>query len=229
MRKLSVLIVEDQPALLRGIKDNFEMQGYEALTEMTGDRGLEVALASRPDLLVLDVMLPKMNGFEVCRRLREEGFANPIIMLTAKDQESDIVQGLNLGADDYVTKPFSIRELLARANAFLRRKQAELPDVRTVGDYAFDTQERKLTKDGEEVSLTPKEAGVLELLTRRPGRVVTRDVLLDSVWGFAAGVSSASLERCVSTVRSSVERVEVAAEMIVTVRDVGYRFEASDA
>ena len=119
----SVLIVEDDPTMLRGLKDNFEFEGYRVITAADGEAGLKAALDGRPDLIVLDIMLPKINGYEVCRLIRQEGLDMPIIMLTAKGQESDIVLGLNLGADDYVTKPFSIKELLARASAFLRRRR----------------------------------------------------------------------------------------------------------
>ena len=223
MRKWSVLIVEDEAALMRGIRDNFAFEGYETLTAMTGEKGYEVAKEARPDLVILDVMLPRMNGFEVCRLLREEGFENPIIMLTAKDQEQDIVQGLNLGADDYVTKPFSIKELLARSNAFLRRKRKDIPDTRSFGDYTLDLKARKLVKGDGEVTLTPKEFGVLEVLSRRPGRVVTRETLLDTVWGLAAAVSSGSLERCISTLRSKIERNAHAPNLIKTIREVGYQ------
>jgi DNA-binding response OmpR family regulator len=228
MRKLSVLIVEDEAALLRGIRDNFAFEGYETLTARTGEQGYEIARAEQPDLVILDVMLPRKNGFEVCRQLRDEGFESPIIMLTAKDQEQDIVQGLNLGADDYVTKPFSIKELLARSKAFLRRKQREMPDVRVFEGFTLDLKDRKLSRSGEDVALTPKEFGVLELLSRRPGRVVTRETLLDAVWGYTAAVSSGSLERCVSTLRSKIELNPQNPNLITTVREVGYRFQVTD-
>lgn len=227
MRKSTVLIVEDEAALMRGIRDNLEFQGYEVLSAMTGEQGYKTARAERPDLVLLDVMLPRMNGFEVCRLLREEGFESPIIMLTAKDQEQDIVQGLNLGADDYVTKPFGIKELLARVHAFLRRKELDQPDARQVGDFELSVKDRKLYREGREVPLTPKEAGVLELLTRRPGRVVTRETLLDVVWGYSAAVGSSSLERCVSTLRGKIELNPQTPVLIRTVREVGYRFENS--
>lgn len=227
MRKSTVLIVEDEPALLRGIRDNFEFNGYEALIAVNGEQGYETALKRKPDLIVLDIMLPKMNGFEVCRLLREEGIECPIIILTAKDQEEDIVRGLNLGADDYVTKPFGIKELIARSNAFLRRRQKEAPDLRSFGCFVLDVKERVLGHRGRPIDLTPKEFGVLELLTRRPGRVMTRDLLLDNVWGFGAAVGSGSLERCISTLRSKIEPFSDSPN-IVTVREVGYRFEPKD-
>src|SRR5260370_32026897 len=151
-----VLIIEDDPALLRGLKDNFEAQKYRVNLARDGREGLSAALASPPDLLLLDIMLPKMNGYEICRAIRAKQLEMPIIMLTAKGQEEDVIRGLELGADDYVTKPFSIRELLARAKAFLRREQAVPATLFQFGDCKLDLTAHKLFRNGEEVSLTTK-------------------------------------------------------------------------
>src|SRR5215475_177354 len=153
MHSPSVLIIEDDAALLRGLRDNFESQDYSVQIARDGHEGLSAALANPPDLLLLDLMLPKMNGYEICRALRARQLEMPIIMLTAKDQEQDIVRGLELGADDYVTKPFSIRELLARAKAFLRRRQSMAPELVQFGDCQLDGAGHKLFRRGREVVL----------------------------------------------------------------------------
>src|SRR5690606_780434 len=159
-------------AMLRGLRDNFTRKGYDVETASDGERGLELALNGRPDLVVLDIMLPKMNGYEICKTLRDEGFDMPIIMLTAKDQESDVVLGLNIGADDYVAKPFSIREFMARAQAHLRRSQrkAEHGILSAFGPFVLDRGSKRLLRDGIEVPLTPKEYRLLDLFLESAGR-----------------------------------------------------------
>ena len=155
---------------LRGLKDNFAYAGYTVLTAADGEKGLETALDARPDLIVLDIMLPKINGYEICRLLRKEKLDMPIVMLTAKGEESDIILGLNLGADDYITKPFSIKELLARANAFLRRRrQQEQEEIYTFGDYTLNIPNRTLTQDGREIKLSPKEFKLLDYFVKNTG------------------------------------------------------------
>src|SRR4051812_10467690 len=174
MQASLVLIVEDDPALLRGLKDNFEAQSYRVHLARDGREGLALALSKSPDLILLDIMLPKMNGYEICRAVRAKRLEMPIIMLTAKGQEEDIVRGLELGADDYVTKPFSIRELLARAKAFLRRNDAPSIPVQ-FGDFSLDLTAHKLFRKGSEVAVTAKEFRLLEFFVKRPGRALTRD------------------------------------------------------
>jgi DNA-binding response OmpR family regulator len=227
MHASSVLIVEDDPALLRGLKDNFEAQNYLVQLARDGREGLSAALANPPDLLVLDIMLPKLNGYEICRALRAKRLEMPIIMLTAKGQEEDIVRGLELGADDYVTKPFSIRELLARAKAFLRRRDAAAPAVFQFGDCKLDLAAHKLFRNGEEVLLTAKEFRLLEFLTKRPGRALTRDQILDGVWGNDIMVNDRSVDRCVTTLRAKTEPDARHPRYIQTIRDIGYRFEGA--
>src|SRR6266478_6464893 len=168
----SILIIEDDPALSRGLKDNFEAQDYRVQLARDGREGLSAALANPPDLLVLDIMLPKLNGYELCRALRAKGLETAIIMLTAKGQEEDIIRGLELGADDYVTKPFSIRELLARAKAFLRRRVTAAPSVLRFGDCKLDFTAHKLFRNATEVFLTTKEFRLLEFFAKRPGRAL---------------------------------------------------------
>lgn len=221
----SILIVEDEPALLRGLKDNFEAAGYVVAVATDGDRAIHTARRIRPDLILLDIMLPGMNGYEICRSLREDGLDMPIIMLTAKNQESDIVLGLNLGADDYVTKPFGIRELLARARAFLRRRRPEEATAYSFGDFTLETTSRKLLKKGREVILAPKEFGLLEYLVQNAGRALTRDRLLNAVWGHDILVTARSVDRCVNTLRAKIEKKPDAPVFIKTVRAIGYRFD----
>jgi|SRR4051794_21702587 DNA-binding response OmpR family regulator len=223
MHRPSILIVEDDSALLRGLKDNFETQNYIVRTARDGDAGLTSALADPPDLVVLDIMLPKMNGFEICRAIRTKGLEMPIIIVTAKGQEQDIIRGLELGADDYVTKPFSIRELLARVKAFLRRQQQL--EVVGFGDCKIDLSAHKLFRHGNEVELTAKEFRLLQFFVRRPERALTRDQILDAVWGDAIIVNDRSVDRCVTTLRGKIEDDPHHPRHIKTIRDVGYRFE----
>jgi len=224
MHAPSILIIEDDAALLRGLKDNFEAQHYRVQIARDGREGLATALANPPDLLVLDIMLPKMNGYEICRGIRAKKLEMPIIMLTAKGQEDDIIRGLELGADDYVTKPFSIRELLARAKAFLRRQPSRSTMV-PFGECKLDLTAHKLFKNGAEVTLTAKEFQLLEFLVRRPGRALTRDQILDAVWGNDIIVNDRSVDRCVTTLRAKIERNPRAPAHIQTIRNIGYRFE----
>jgi DNA-binding response OmpR family regulator len=227
MHRSSVLIVEDDPALLRGLKDNFEARDYRVELARDGRAGLAAALANPPDLMVLDIMLPKLNGYEICRAVRGKGLEMPIIMLTAKGQEEDIVRGLELGADDYVTKPFRIRELLARAQAFLRRRKAAASTVFHFGDCKLDATAHKLFRQGKEIALTTKEFRLLEFFVRRPGRALTRDQILDAVWGNEIIVNDRSVDRCVTTLRAKIESDPHVPAFIQTIRDIGYRFEAA--
>jgi DNA-binding response OmpR family regulator len=221
----TVLIIEDDSTMLIGLKDNFEFKGYKVLTAADGERGLKAALNSKPDLIILDIMLPKINGYEICRLIREQKLAMPIIMLTAKGEESDIVLGLNLGADDYVTKPFSIKELLARAAAFLRRARKEVQDVYEFGGFRLDTSARRLTRKGKEVELSPKEFNLLEYFVKKPGRALTRDEILNAVWGYDCVVTSRSIDRFVTTLREKIEPDPSRPIFIHTIRQIGYRFE----
>jgi DNA-binding response OmpR family regulator len=223
----AVLIVEDDPTLLRVLSDNFAAAGYAVHAAADGEEGLAAARRVKPDLIVLDIMLPKINGYEVCRLLRRDRLDAAIIMLTAKGLETDVILGLNLGADDYVTKPFSIRELLARANAFLRRRRAGEQDVRRFGEFELDLGSHRLTWAGREVVLTPKEYDLLALFVRRAGRALTRDEILDLVWGDAFLVTRRSVDRCINSLRRKIEADPHHPAYIQTVREVGYRFEAS--
>jgi len=224
----TVLIIEDDSTnstMLRGLKDNFEFSGYGVFTAADGEEGLNAALDKKPDLIILDIMLPKINGYEICRLIRQENLDMPIIMLTAKGEESDIVLGLNLGADDYVTKPFSIKELLARAAAFLRRGRQTIQDIYEFADYRLDIPARKLTHKGKEIKLSPKEFGLLELFLKKPGRALTRNEILNAVWGYDCFVGARSIDRFVTTLRNKIELDPHSPTYIHTIREIGYKFE----
>jgi DNA-binding response OmpR family regulator len=221
----TVLIIEDDSSMLRGLKDNFEYAGYNVTTAIDGEEGLNTALNIKPDLILLDIMLPKINGYEICRLIRKEKLDMPIIMLTAKGEESDIVLGLNLGADDYVTKPFSIKELLARAAAFLRRRRQTELNIYEFSDFRLDIPSRKLTHNGIEIKLSPKEFNLLELFLKKQGRALTRDDILKSVWGYDCFTGSRSIDRFVTTLRNKIEPDPHNPVFIHTIREIGYKFE----
>ena len=221
----TILIIEDDATMLRALKDNFEFKDYHVLTATDGEEGLTAALNKKPDLIILDIMLPKINGYEICRLIRKENLDMPIIMLTAKGEESDIVLGLNLGADDYVTKPFSIKELLARAAAFLRRGRQTEQNVYEFAGYHLDIPARKLTHHRNEIELSPKEFKLLELFVKRPHRALTRDEILKTVWGYDCFVNSRSIDRFVTTLRSKIEPDPHNPTFIHTIREIGYKFE----
>ena len=222
-----ILIIEDDATLLRGLKDNFSAKGFLVETASDGETGLDRALSGAADVILLDIMLPKVNGYEICRAARESGSDVPIIMLTARGQEEDIILGLNLGADDYVTKPFRIRELIARVNAFLRRREGQKdPGASRFGDFELDTAAHKLFRNGDEVILTAKEFKLLEYFVSRQGRALTRDDILRNVWGNSIMVTGRSVDRCVTTLRGKIEADPRRPAFIHTVRDIGYRFES---
>jgi DNA-binding response OmpR family regulator len=220
-----ILIVEDDPALLRGLADTFTTAGCEVLTAADGEAGLRLALSADADLVLLDIMLPKVNGYEICRAMREHSLDTPVIMLTAKGQEEDVVLGLNLGADDYVAKPFRRQELVARVKAFLRRRGSERESIVRFGGYELDLRAHRLLRAGQEVELTAKEFRLLEYFARNAGRATTRDDILNAVWGNEVFVTPRSIDRCVTTLRAKIEADPHRPIYIQTVRDVGYRFE----
>ncbi len=221
----TVLIVEDDPVMLRGLRDNFDFEGYHVLTATDGESGLQEAMRANPDLIVLDLMLPKVNGYEICRYLREEGKDMPILMLTARGQEADIVLGLKLGADDYVTKPFSIRELLARADALLRRRRKAEPELHTWGDCRLDLAAHTFTRAGKPIALSPKEWDLLKFLVTNAGRALSRDTIMSSVWGYDCSVTPRSIDRFVTMLRHKIEPEPAKPRFIQTVREFGYRFD----
>jgi DNA-binding response OmpR family regulator len=219
-----VLLVKDEAALARGLSDTLRTNGFEVTVAGDGERGLDAATNGTVDIILLDVMLPKINGYEVCRAVRTRGIDVPILMLTARGHEADVVLGLNLGADDYIVKPFRAAELVARVRAFLRRRRSAPTTVR-FGDCEVDLTARKVRRNGADVVLTAKEFALLAYFAARPGCALSRDAILDAVWGHAVFVTPRSIDRCVATLRAKVEPTPHQPLYIQTIRDVGYRFE----
>jgi len=225
----TVLIIEDNPTMSRVLKDNFELKGYHVRTASDGEQGLNTALAERPDMIILDIMLPKINGYEVCSHIRKKNLDMPIIMLTAKDQESDVVLGLNLGADDYVTKPFSIKELLARTEAFMRRRKKDETTVFNFGDFQFDADKGTLTRKGKPVKLTPGEHKMLHLFLKKAGCALTCDEIRNNVWGYSRFITLRDIDNTVNTLREKVETDPDNPKFIHTIKMIGYKFELTEA
>lgn len=224
-----VLVVEDDRAILRGLTDNLADEGHEVLTALDGEEGLRIMRDEAPDLVVLDVMLPRLSGFDVCRRARRDGLAVPILMLTARGQEMDRVMGLDLGADDYLTKPFSVPELLARVRALLRRHGSPtgLPGSVAFDDVVVDFESFEATRNGRRISLAPKEFAVLRALVAREGKVVRRDELLMEVWGYDDPdrmPTTRTVDTHVATLRSKLEEDPASPVRLQTVHGVGYKF-----
>jgi two-component system alkaline phosphatase synthesis response regulator PhoP len=221
----TVLIIEDDAAMRRGLEDNFTLKGYYVLTARDGREGLNKAVDEKPDLIVLDIMLPEINGYEVCSLIRETGLDMPIIMLTAKSDDSDVVLGLNVGADDYVVKPFSIKVLLARAEAFLRRRTGPEQAVYEFADWRLDIGDRSLQREGRPVALSPGEFRMLHLFIQRSGCPLTREEIRAAVWGCSRFVSARDVDRTIRSLRSKVEADPDHPAYIRSVDSIGYRFD----
>jgi DNA-binding response OmpR family regulator len=223
-----ILVIEDDPAILRGLADSLRRESYEVLTAADGESGCRTAMEKHPDLLILDLMLPKLSGYEVCRQMRAKGLATPILMLTARGEEGDRVLGLDLGADDYVTKPFSLRELLARVRALLRRAQPPraLIDELRVNDVAVDFRKYEATAAGGPLELTRREFQLLRALASRPGEVVSRSELLDQVWGLDEYPTTRTVDTHIAALRAKIERDPARPEHLLTMRGVGYKWVA---
>jgi len=221
-----ILVIEDEPQMLLGLRDNLELEGYEVVTAADGDEGLAKAVAASPDLVLLDVTLPRKNGFEVCRELRARANATPIVILTARAQETEKVLGLELGADDYITKPFSITELLARVRAVLRRagtRQAGLETCR-IGDVDVDFRIHRATRNGERIEFTAREFDLLKFLVAHSGEVVTRDQILNQVWGYEESPTTRTIDNFVAKLRQKLEGTPHEPQHILTVHGAGYKF-----
>ncbi len=223
-----ILVVEDEPAIREGIKDTLELEDYEVMTAADGQEGLKLALSHDPDLVLLDVMMPKLSGFDVLRKLRENRIRGGIIMLTAKKAEEDKVRGLKLGADDYVTKPFSVVELLARVQAVLRRTEPPsdpLSDVR-FQDVSVNFESLEGTKGNRPLDLSPRHFKILRLFVENPGRVISRNELLDKVWGYDNFPTTRTVDNHIVQLRKQIEDVPSEPKIITSVRGVGYKFNA---
>jgi two-component system alkaline phosphatase synthesis response regulator PhoP len=215
-----ILVVEDDPAILRGLELNLQIEGFDTLSATDGARALE--LAPEADLIVLDLMIPRVHGYQVCERLRASGNNVPIILLSARNAEMDIVMGLELGADDYVTKPFRAAELVARARAHLRRRQPKT-DRWSFGQVRIDVERRLVVKAGEAVELTPREYDLLVFLVQNEGRAVTRDQILQAVWGETYFGTDRTVDNFVTRLRQKLDAPGDPVHFL-TVRGIGYRF-----
>ncbi len=222
-----VLVVEDDEAMAVALRDGFTYEGYDVTVARDGEEGLRGARENPPDLMILDVMLPKMTGLEVCKQLRGEGSQLPIIMLTARGQEIDKVLGLKLGADDYVTKPFSFMELMARVEAVLRRSQPGGLGHRSAyefGDMTVDMDRHDATKGGKPIELTPREFRLLGYLLEHRGEVVSREELLDAVWGYDTIPFTRTVDTHIAKLRKKIEDDASDPQHIITVHRLGYKF-----
>jgi len=221
-----ILVVEDEPAIALGLEDDLRMEGYDVEVARDGVTGSERGQGGTFDLIILDVMLPQKDGFEVCREVRRAGIRIPILMLTAKARETEKVMGLELGADDYVTKPFGTKELRARIKALLRRANGESdPDIFRFGDVAVDFARGEVRRNGLAVDLTPIEFKLLGLFIRARGRVLSRDQLIDGVWGKDAFTSARIVDNHIANLRRKIEEDPAEPVYLRNVRGLGYRFD----
>lgn len=221
-----ILIVEDDPGIQLSLKDEFESDGYHVFTTNEGEEALAMTRQKKPDLIILDLMLPDLDGYEVCKKLRNEGNNTPIIMLTVKDSEIDKVLGLEFGADDYVTKPFSLRELQARVKSIFRRIENYPTDLDTyiIGDTEFDFKKYEAKKAGQKIEYTPLEYHMIRLLVRHKGEVLTRDDFLDKIWGEDNLIVTArTVDSHIANIRKKIEDDPSNPRFIMSIRGVGYK------
>ena len=226
-----ILIVEDERAVARGLEYGLESEGFAVLLAENGSKALDLARTQKPHLILLDIRLPDISGFDVCRQLRGEGARMPILMLTARDEAIDKVLGLELGADDYVVKPYDLRELIARIRALLRRAYGELSETTlgktiTFGDVEIDLEQLRVARSGEPVFLTPTEFRLLRYLVENPRRPVSRAALIEAVWGYASDIGSdRTVDVHIRHLREKLEDDPANPRWIMTVRGAGYKFE----
>ena len=220
-----ILIVEDEPTLVLSLEEDLHRQGYSTGVATDGAQAIARGMQQQWDLILLDVMLPKVDGFDVCAELRRNGVKAPIILLTARTQEAEKILGLDAGADDYVTKPFSLRELRARIRAQLRRGSASVPRVVRLGECEVDLDRAEARRAGQRVDLTAQEFRLLEVLLRNPGRVMSRDQLIDAAWGQGMAITDRAVDTHVFNLRKKVEPVPAEPRFLIGVRGLGYRFE----
>jgi two-component system alkaline phosphatase synthesis response regulator PhoP len=230
-----ILIVEDDAAIALGLENALQGEGYETLTACLGPEGFRLAQEQQPNLLILDLMLPGMSGLEICKRLRDQGMETPVIMLTSKAEENDKVLGLELGADDYVTKPFSLRELLARVKAHLRRKETASPpatgaeqELYNFGEVVVNLKRHEVQKSGELQELTPREFRILKYFLAHPGEIISRDRLLEEVWGYEVYPTTRTIDSHIHLLRTHIESDPTTPQYIKTIHGVGYLFETEN-
>ena len=221
---MRILLIEDDIAISRLLKEGLEDESYAVDVAHDGSEGYRTASADEYDVIILDIMLPEMNGYEVCRALRKDGNKTPILMLTARDAERDIVEGLDTGADDYLAKPFSFDVLLARIRALLRRPNEKLEEILQVGDLKLDPSLKKVTRASQEINLTAKEYGVLEYLMRNKGKVLSKEQIISHVWDFDADVLPNNVELFIMFLRRKIDK-PFKSKLIHTVSGFGYKLE----
>ena len=221
---MRILLIEDDTAIARSLKEGLEDEVYAVDVAHDGDEGYRTATADDYDVIILDVMLPEMNGYEVCRALRQDGNQTPILMLTARDAERDIVEGLDMGADDYLAKPFSFEVLLARLRALLRRPNEKLEEVLRVGDLTLDPSSKKVMRASQEINLTAKEYGVLEYLMRNASKVLSKEQIISHVWDFDADVLPNNVELFIMFLRRKIDK-PFDSKLIHTAPGFGYKLE----
>lgn len=221
-----ILVAEDESEIAIGLRDNLEFEGHQVILAADGEAALQAATQQRPDLVLLDLMMPKMDGLEVCRRIREAGFMIPILMLTAKSQEIDIVRGLEVGADDYITKPFSVRELLARIKAALRRTETGkgLPRILTIGEAKVDLIKGRVERGSETFNLGYFELEILKMLVESAEVPVERNKLLDVIWGLEGFAITRTVDNHIVSLRRKIEPDPKHPRYLVTVHSIGYKF-----
>lgn len=224
--KAKILVVEDEEAILMGITENLTVEGYEVITALDGPEALRLGVAVQPDLIILDIMLPGMSGYDVCRKLRDEKLQMPIVMLTARQDEFDKLHGFEMGADDYITKPFSIKELLARVRAIMLRgrERTEGPAKYEFGDCVLDMEARIFTRKGKDLRLTRTEFDLLAYFCENEGKALSRDKVMNDVWGTEYFGTQRSLDSFVASLRQKIEKKAGKPEHILTVHGVGYKF-----
>ena len=224
-----ILVVEDDLSILTGVSMNLRYEGYDVLQAQDGARGLQMAVEETPDLIVLDLMMPRLNGYEVLRELRSRGVRTPVLVLSAKGMERDKVLGLDLGADDYVVKPFGVAELMARIKAVLRRRWGEDGQVVRFGDVSVNLTTKQVRRGADAVELTAQEFKLLAHLVSNPGRTFTREELLSGAWGFDYEGTPRTVDTFVRQLRQKIEPDPEAPRYVLTVRGLGYRFERPQA
>jgi DNA-binding response OmpR family regulator len=221
-----ILIVEDEHDMVEGLKFNLEARNYNVITAYDGETGCQKALTGKPDLVILDLMLPKLNGYEVCKILKKEIPDLPIIMLTAKSQEAEIVTGLELGADDYITKPFSVLELLARISALFRRVKSDsgVQELYRFGDLEINCKKYYARIKGRPLKLSPREYELLRFFIERRGEIITREELLKQIWGYESYPDTRTVDAHIAKLRRKIEEKPEEPKLIVTVHGIGYKF-----
>ena len=224
MASKRILLVEDEPAMVRLLKDNLVYEGYHVAVATDGESALHMAFSEAPDLILLDIMLPKLDGLSVCRKLRERRLETPILMLTARNLEQDKVTGLKIGADDYLTKPFSLAELLARTEAILRRTGQNRVETFQFGEVFVNFSSFELTKRDQKVDLSPREFQILRYMIERRGQVISRTEMLDRIWGYDGQALTRTVDSHIANLRQKIEDHPAEPAYIQTVHGIGYKF-----